>query len=95
MKNPKYDSNTQVTRRGDTFEFEFFYPRSPKTVKFLEVGLSDVRAADNIRISYDFDRDGWKIEQARVFSWDGDDTICDPQWKEVALVRAWASQEVP
>ena len=41
------------------------YPRnSPPRVTTLEVGLEDVRAADSIQVSYDFDRDGWIVKQA-------------------------------
>ena len=54
------------------------------------MSLTDVRAADDIRISYDYDRDGWVIEQASIFEWDGDDEECDEDWQEVAFVKAWA-----
>lgn len=60
---------------------ELMYPRSEGNVKVVEVGLCDVRAADSIRIEYDFDRDGWSIKQASTFSWDGDDDVCDPDWQ--------------
>lgn len=74
--------------------FEFWYPRlEAQPIKYLEVGLMDVRASDNIRISYDYDRDGWKIEQASIFSWDGDDEICDPDWQEVSFVQAWGREK--
>lgn len=65
--------------------------------RVIEVGLMHVRAADNIRISYDFGRDGWVIEQAWT------EVVCVPpssehrhgyddhvdRWEEVAFVRAW------
>lgn len=73
---------------------EISYPRlDDNKIKNIEVGLSDVRAADNIRISYDFDRDGWKIEQASIFSWDIEDTEMDPDWQEVAFVKAWEREK--
>jgi len=66
------------------------YPDVKDTeIKKIVVGLVDVRAADDIRISYDKKRDGWKIEQASTFEWDGDDEICDPDWQEVAFIEAW------
>ncbi len=68
---------------------DLWYPRVGSGAKGVIVGLQDVRAADSIRISYDFDRDGWKVEQASVFSWDVDDEICDDGWQEVAFVQAW------
>ena len=65
------------------------YPRSEDRPKHVVIGLVDVRAADDIRISYDFDRDGWKIEQASRFRWEvGEEP--DPDWQEVAFIQAWA-----
>lgn len=61
----------------------------------VEVGLSDVRAADSIRIEYDFARDGYSIKQASVFQWEVDDEVCDADWQEVAFVQAWARQVDP
>lgn len=78
----------------NTAMVEISYPRLENNkIKNIEVGLSDVRAADNIRISYDFDRDGWKIEQASIFSWDIEDTEMDPDWQEVAFVKAWEREK--
>ena len=54
----------------------------------VQVSLMDVRAADDIRIHYDFKRDGWAIEQQKYFAWE--DEECDPGWAEVAFVKAWA-----
>lgn len=77
--------------RGDWAEFVFWYPR-PGTphVRVLEVSLMDVRASDGIRIRYDFDRDGWSIEQASVWSWPADDEVMDADWQEVAFIESWA-----
>ncbi len=58
-------------------------------IKCIEVGLEHVRAADNIRISYDFARDGYKIEQSR---WTEDDASGD-DWQEVAFIQAWSLDE--
>ena len=80
-----------IWHRGDTAVVDLWYPRVEGQQTHVEVGLVDVRAADSIRISYDFDRDGWVIEQAAAFEWDGEDD-CDPQWGEVAFVQAWARE---
>jgi hypothetical protein len=77
---------------GTTRQLNLWYPRVAENPKFVELGLIDVRAADSICISYDFERDGWKIEQASVFEWAADDKVCDPGWKEVAFVQAWGLQ---
>jgi hypothetical protein len=82
----------QYSNTRDTLDIEFWYPRSNE-IKYFNIGLMDVRAADSIRISYDFDRDGYKIEQASTFSWDCDDKVCDPDWQEVSFIQAWARQK--
>lgn len=84
---------------GDTMHVEFWYP--PHTAadagkpnanpRYAILGLTAVRAADDVRVSYDFERDGWKVEQAQVFSWPLEGPA-DPEWKEVAFVQAWASK---
>lgn len=69
------------------------YPRTPGAkYSAIIINLCDVRAADGIRVSYDFDRDGWKVEQASTFTFDCDDPIQDPDWQEVAFVQAWSRE---
>ena len=77
---------------GTTRRIDLWYPRIEGNPAFVEVGLMDVRAADSIRVSYDFERDGWKVEQASTFEWDVNDKVCDPDWKEVAFIQAWARE---
>lgn len=85
-----------IDKQDETLTAELWYPRvEGKRIRFVEVGLVDVRAADSVRVSYDFERDGWKIEQAGVFEWDMDDSEQNPGWAEVAFVQAWGSQRVP
>lgn len=77
-----------VQQCGQTVHVELWYPRvDPGKVQAVTVGLCDVRAADDVRISYDFERDGWSIQQGS-----GDD-IDDPDWQEVAFVQAWARDD--
>lgn len=83
-----------VVIRGDTACLDIWYPNQ-RDVKFVEIGLMCVRAADHIRISYDYSRDGWKIEQASRFSWNIDDDACDPDWQEVAFIKSWGRHETP
>ena len=82
----------EASRHEDTVHIDIWYPRNEGSAQYLEVGLMEVRAADNIRISYDFDRDGYKIEQASKFRWEADDQVCDRDWQEVAFVKAWARE---
>lgn len=88
--------NVALTHYDGWMDVTLSYPRvgSPH-VDTLEINLSDVRAADGIRISYDFTRDGWSIKQASRFEWDADDPECDPDWQEVAFVQAWAREPKP
>lgn len=81
--------------RPDPIKVDLMYPRAPDLPDTIDINLIDVRAADGIRISYDFDRDGWSIKQASVFSWDGEDSVCDPDWQEVAFIKAWAREKKP
>ena len=82
----------KIEQSGDAIHIDIWYPRS-SLIKAIQVGLMDVRAADDIRIEYDFDRDGWIIKQAQVFEWDANDKVCDPQWKEVSFIKAWGSEK--
>ena len=75
----------------NTLCIDLNYPRN-NPIKYFEVGLDDIRAADNIRISYDYDRDGYVIEQASKFKFRYDEVV-DPDWKEVAFIKSWASEK--
>jgi hypothetical protein len=84
----------ELKRYGDEVQIELWYPRVDDNPTHLTVGLMDVRAADDIRVSYDFERDGWVIEQASTFQWEIDDPDCgDPDWQEVAFIKAWAREK--
>lgn len=81
----------QILVHEDAILVDLCYPRCGQRPTAVEVGLSDVRAADSVRISYDFDRDGWIVQQATRFSWEMHE---DPNqgWVEVAFVQAWGSK---
>lgn len=82
--------------KGGTLRAQLWYPRTPVgAIHTCILGLMDTRAADDIRITYDFERDGWVISQASRFSWNVDDPVCDRDWQEVAFVNAWARAETP
>lgn len=72
----------------DTIHAELWYPRVAGNRTKITVGLSDVRAADDLAITYDFDRDGWSISREVKIQRDGymEDT---GQWVEVSFVAAW------
>lgn len=93
------ESNIDLNGKGDNekplhHRVELMYPEIyAKEKTTLEVSMCHVRAADSIRISYDSERDGWIIEQASTFSWDGDDEVHDMDWQEVAFIEAWARKK--
>jgi hypothetical protein len=80
-------------RIKDEIHVDLEYPRNEGSARYIVVDLMEVRAADGVRISYDFDRDGWVIEQAAVFRWECGDTVCDPKWREAAFLPAWQFEE--
>lgn len=67
------------------------YPRSNPLASHVRVELEDVRAANDLVIHFDFDRDGWVIESPTKMSWEiGEDY--DEQLEEVAFVSAWSER---
>lgn len=84
-------NNVHITRRGDTLCVENTYPNITKVgVKYFEIDQESVRASDGIRLHYDYDRDGWVIEQPTKLIWLANDDPCDMGWKEVAFIQSWA-----
>lgn len=83
--------NATVEVYGDTLHVEVYYPRHSR-INTVEIGLCDVRAADAIRVAYDYDRDGWSILQSReVVTNITDNSIeLETEWQEVAFVEVWA-----
>lgn len=80
--------------RGSKVEIDFWYPNQEESQPEVTIGLTHVRAADNIRVSYDFERDGWVIEQmSNREAWDSGDPYCDPCWREAAFCPAWQFME--
>ena len=73
-----------VARYGSMLAVDLWYPRvDDKSCTSVEVGLMDVRAARDIRIAYDFARDGYVITADEA---SGDE---DERRAEVAFVPAW------
>lgn len=75
--------------------FDFWYPRQlnddtlglhphEHNVTHCVIGLCDTRATDDIRVSFDFERDGWMIEQ--------ETGNLDDRWTEVAFVKSFGSR---
>lgn len=73
---------------GRTLSLDLFYPREPDLINEIQIGLCDVRAADSLRISYDFARDGWVIRQQESLGKGKDPD--EGEWREVYFAEAWA-----
>ncbi len=72
--------------------YDLQYPRVDGNPKVIEIGLECVRASDSIRITFDFDRNGWSILQASTFSWEANDEVRDSDWQEVAFVESYGRE---
>lgn len=87
-------NNFHIRRDGDELSVEITYPQITKSgVTKIYIDQESVRATDGIRLQYDYERDGWIIEQASRFAWRADDNVCDPDWREVAFIQSWAREE--
>lgn len=83
-----------INRRGDVVEVDLHYPRVEGNDQAIEINLMDVRAADNIRVTYDHDRDGWVISMLRTQAHDdqGNAYVVEPPtWVEQAFIEAQAA----
>jgi hypothetical protein len=69
---------------------EIWYPRQRPDEAVIDITLIDVRAARNIRVTYDMDRDGWSITAPNdPGDPDNPQPIDEEIWSEVAFVPAW------
>lgn len=80
------DQLTSYDAKDATFYADLYPSRG---VKYIQIGLEHVRASDDIRVSFDFGRNGFVIEMSR---WTGDDQT-GRLWQEVAFVGAWSLDE--
>jgi len=93
-------NDLHVVRRGDDLEVALWYPPMKASDpalphsngRAIQIDLVHVRASDGIRVFYDFDRDGWVIQQPKRLCWEADENP-DPQWTEVAFAQSWALSE--
>jgi hypothetical protein len=68
------------------------YPRENPSRAYARISLEDVRAANDLVIHFDFDRDGWVIESPTKFVWtDGEDSF-EEGMEEVAFVPAFSER---
>lgn len=72
---------------------DLWYPRADGDgcTNAIDVHLMDVRAADDIRIQYDFDRDGYSITREKTID-RGGAMECTGEWIEVAFIPSWSDE---
>lgn len=78
-----------LRREDGVLELSLVHPLEEGSIKQVQLGLMDVHEADDIRVTYDFVRDGWVIKQPTIDEWAQDDLVRDEGWREVAFVKSW------
>ena len=96
-------NNFHINVHGNELHVELTYPpRSEEEsekegqIRHVLVDQESVRASDGIRMHYDYERDGWSIEQASRFQWETEEQANAPNaedWQEVAFVQSWARKD--
>ncbi len=90
IANEALDSDiVRVSSDGHTVLVDLWYPKI-RDIKAVEIGLVDVRSADNILIDFDFERNGWRIRMDHAY---GSEIVEEKQ--EVAFIDAWNEDEDP
>lgn len=57
----RHNVDTMNVMGVEEISVDLWYPRVEERYKTINISLMDVRAANDIKVSYDFDRDGWVI----------------------------------
>jgi hypothetical protein len=73
----------EAERVDDDVRVTLAYPRSSGEAKAVILTLMDVRGADDLRVTYDFERDGWSISTDAT----PDDPGAPVTWSEVAFIE--------
>ena len=83
---------------GVVTEVPLWYPNAPieGAHSVVQLELMHTRAADELRVSYDFKRDGWVVQQPVWKINESEPPTCGKyqtyidSWKEVGFFEAWA-----
>jgi hypothetical protein len=84
--------NFDVYAEGDTLLVGLTYPENTVDgCRHVHVNQESTRASDGVRMSHDYDRDGWSIQQQVHVRMGGMlDTPNPDEWIEVAFVQSWS-----
>jgi len=86
--------NFHVEKHGPEVHVTLTYPcvDGAKT-RYIVVNQESVRASDGLRLHYDYERDGFVVEQQeQVCDCDGS-IIGEGDWKEVGFFASWALEK--
>ena len=87
---------TDVAVSDNVAHVDLWYPRVEGNVQFIHIGLMDVRAADGIRLHYDFERDGFVVEQPKPHLVKKENYYEDhEEWIEVGFFQSWRFNNRP
>jgi len=77
-------NNFHISRNENELSVELTYPQvnTYGGCQYILVDQESVRASDGIRLHYDYERDGWVIEQPDN----------NENWKETAFAQSWARE---
>ncbi len=93
-----HPDNFHVTRNNDAVNITLTYPpwtdadNTRNQVRYVEVNQESVRASDGIRLHYDYQRDGFVVEQPQVKYVPGKEPNCLDMvetWIEVGFFQSW------
>jgi hypothetical protein len=68
------------------------YPRDNPSKAYARIILEDIRAANDLIIHYDFERDGWVIESPTKFVWTVDEDSFNEELEEVGFIPAYSER---
>lgn len=92
-----YDSqNYHVARYGTDLLVDVTHPpyddkEAPERVRYVQVNQESVRASDGVRLYYDFERDGFVVQQPKFRTVEtgpmSSEEVTD--WIEVGFFQSW------
>ena len=84
----KLPCGAEIDERSDgVIEVGVWYPRNDGGIATVELELVDVRASDGIRVTFDFDRNGWSVKQPVTVT---DEENEYQEWIEVHFAKSYA-----